>query len=86
MTVTAYRAGPALASTGLLPSCTVLCTEECSICGLPYILVLADAHQHPDESDLRAHVDRLQQAITQSHTDGHTSTRLCCDGVQVSSR
>jgi hypothetical protein len=85
MIVTAFRAGPTLASTGLLPQCRVLRTQECALCGLPYILVVTDGKERPEEicSCPPAHFDLLRQAITNSHATGHPNTRLRTDGVSV---
>lgn len=85
MIVTAFRTGPALVSTGLLPQCQVLRTEECALCGLPYILVVTDGKNSPAEICRCApeHFALLREAITNSHAAGHPDTRLRSDGFRV---
>ena len=88
MIVTAYRTGPALVSTGLLPECTILGSEECSVCGLPYIMVLTNRESRDQKplGDLPAHFALLRRAIAQSHTDGHVCACLVSDGLTVAFR
>ena len=85
MIITAFRAGPILASTGLLPQCRVLRTEECEFCGLPYILVVTDARELPEDICRcpPVHFNLLRQAITNAHAAGHPNSRLRSDGVTV---
>lgn len=85
MIITAFRTGPTLASTGLLPECKVLGTEECAYCGLPYILVLTDAKEAADEVCNRCavHFDLLRKAITNAHAAGHPNARMHSDGITV---
>lgn len=85
MIITAFRTGPALASTGLLPHCQVLRTEECAHCGLPYILVVTDGKDSPADICRCApnHFALLREAITNAHAAGHPDVRLHSDGSKV---
>jgi hypothetical protein len=87
MIITAFRAGPSLASTGLLPDCTVLCTRECTFCGLAYIVILTGCRRSADQvcDELLAHFALLSTAITSAHDLGHPFRRLSTDGQTVES-
>lgn len=85
MIITAFRTGPALASTGLLPNCHVLRTEECALCGLPYILVITDSRDSPTDMCRceHDHYALLREAITNAHAAGHPDVKLHTDGSKV---
>ncbi len=84
MTLSAYRAGPALIGTSI-PHNKRLGSVRCAICGLLYKLVITEGSEIGHGIGVRniLHIDMLANAVTTDHEAGHNHRLFRCDGYEV---